>query len=78
VASAAMTGESTLSYLDEQQKLERLQLEFRHWLQTKEHIVRLADRRDQLLAFLNAKYGYRSDEPADAVAEDALPLAQTY
>jgi hypothetical protein len=78
VAGAAMTGESTLSYLDEQQKLERLQLEFRHWLQTKEHIVRLADRRDQLLAFLNAKYGYRSDESADAVAADARPLAQTY
>jgi hypothetical protein len=79
VASAAMTVESTLSYLDEQQKLEQLQLEFRHWLQTKEDIVRLADRRDQLLAFLNAKYGYRDRADADAgdTVAAADPLALT-
>jgi len=71
VATVAAVADITVSYLDEQRKLEQLQLEFRHWLQTKEDLVRLADRRDQLLAFLNAKYGYRNDasETADAVVE---------
>jgi hypothetical protein len=72
-----MSMDSTLSYLDEQQKLEQLQLEFRHWLQTKEDIVRLADRRDQLLAFLNAKYGYRADMVETADAPSADPMART-
>jgi hypothetical protein len=77
VASAAITLDRTLSYLDEQQKLEQLQLEFRHWLETKEDIVRLADRRDQLLAFLNAKYGYRSDGVDSPDAPSIDPVLQT-
>jgi hypothetical protein len=80
VARAAMTADSIASYLDEQQKLEQLQLEFRHWLETKEDIVRLADRRDQLLALLDAKYGYRSEswDASESMAEPtADPLLQT-
>lgn len=71
----AAVFESAESYLDEQRKLEQLQREFRRWLQTKDDIVRLADRRDQLLALLNAKYGYRGGEAADAEDPlvDALP-----
>ena len=78
--AAVMTEDSTLSYLDEQRKLEQLQLEFRHWLQTKEDIVRLADRRDQLLAFLNAKYGYRADaaEADEAPIGDPLVVSTRY
>jgi hypothetical protein len=78
--AAVMTENSTLSYLDEQRKLEQLQLEFRHWLETKEDIVRLADRRDQLLAFLNAKYGYRPDaaEAEEAPIGDPLLLPTRY
>jgi hypothetical protein len=71
VAGAAITADITLSYLDEQRKLEQLQREFRHWLETKEDIVRLADKRDQLLAFLDAKYGcYRTE--AVEVQETAI------
>jgi hypothetical protein len=74
VASAAFTADSVALYLDEQRKLEQLQREFRNWLETKESIVRHADRRDQLLALLNAKYGYRADaedtvDPLDPVAQ---------
>lgn len=78
--AAVMTEDSTLSYLDEQRKLEQLQLEFRHWLETKEDIVRLADRRDRLLAFLNAKYGYRPDaaEADEAPIGDPLLLPTRY
>lgn len=70
--AAVMTEDSTLSYLDEQRKLEQLQLEFRHWLQTKEDIVRLADRRDQLLAFLNAKYGYAAEADEAPIGDPLL------
>jgi len=73
VASAALSADSITAYLDEQRKLEQLQREFRHWLETKEDIVRLADRRDQLLALLNAKYGYRA-ESLDAVDPLVEPL----
>ena len=76
MASVAAVADITLSYLDEQRKLEQLQLEFRHWLQTKEDIVRLADRRDQLLAFLNAKYGYRSDSTEAQDAGVVEPLVR--
>lgn len=74
MAGAAITADSLASYLDEQRKLEQLQREFRRWLETKESIVRHADRRDQLLALLNAKYGYRADaedavEPLDTVPQ---------
>jgi hypothetical protein len=79
VASAATIADITLSYLDEQRKLEQLQLEFRNWLATKEDIVRLADKRDQLLAFLNAKYGYRGDDMQEtAVVVDPLVLPARY
>jgi hypothetical protein len=74
VAGAAIIADNTLSYLDEQRKLEQLQREFRDWLETKEDIVRLADQRDQLLAFLNAKYGYRSDAVEVQEASVADPL----
>lgn len=70
MASAATVADITLSYLDEQRKLEQLQREFRNWLETKEDIVRLADKRDQLLAFLDAKYGYRTE--AVEVQETAI------
>jgi len=72
-----MTAENMLSYLDEQRKLEQLQSEFRSWLETKEDIVRLADKRDQLLAFLNAKYGYRTEAGQDAPAGDAVVLTSS-
>lgn len=75
MASVATVADITLSYLDEQRKLEQLQREFRHWLETKEDIVRLADKRDQLLAFLNAKYGYRNDADAQEAA-GAEPLVR--
>jgi hypothetical protein len=76
VASAAMMEDSTAWYLDEQRKLEQLQSEFRHWLETKEDIVRLADRRDQLLAFLNAKYGYRAEAVEAAELSETEPVVR--
>ncbi|HEY6863427.1 MAG TPA: hypothetical protein VI319_05965 [Burkholderiales bacterium] len=74
MASAAITEDPTAWYRDEQRKLEKLQSEFRHWLETKEDIVRLADRRDQLLALLDAKYGYRADAAEAAERNEADPL----
>jgi hypothetical protein len=74
VSRAAASAETAGSYLDEQRKLEQLQREFRHWLETKEDIVRLADRRDQLLALLNAKYGYRGADAMDAADPLVEPL----
>lgn len=76
MASAAITEDATGWYLDEQRKLEELQSEFRHWLETKEDIVRLADRRDQLLAFLNAKYGYRAEAAEPAERNETEPLVR--
>jgi hypothetical protein len=76
--AAVATVENTLSYVDEQRKLEELQREFRSWLETKEDIVRLADRRDQLLAFLNAKYGYRAEAAVDAPVGDPMLLPRGY
>jgi hypothetical protein len=79
MASAAITADSIALYYDEQRKLEQLQREFRHWLETKEDIVRLADRRDQLLALLDAKYGYRADagDAGDPVAEPLLEAVRS-
>jgi hypothetical protein len=74
VAGAAFAADSVASYLDEQRKLEQLQREFRRWLETKENLVRLADRRDQLLAVLDAKYGYGTD--AIDAAEPLLDASQ--
>jgi hypothetical protein len=70
-----------ISYHVEQRKLEQLQREFRCWLETKEDIVRLADRRDQLLALLNAKYGYCAEaaaEAGEASAAESLHLSSPY
>jgi hypothetical protein len=69
----AMTADSIAVYLDEQRKLEQLQREFRNWLETTENIVRHADRRDQLLALLNAKYGYRADAQDTVEPLDPIP-----
>jgi hypothetical protein len=77
VASATMIAENMLSYLDEQRKLEQLQREFRVWLETKEDIVRLADKRDQLLAILNAKYGYRTEVTQDALAGESVVVTSS-
>ena len=75
MARAALRADSAEAYLDEQRKLEQLQREFHHWLETKEDIVRLADRRDQLLALLNAKYGYCADAiEADDRLVEPLPV----
>jgi len=71
-----MMEDSTAWYLDEQRKLEQLQSEFRHWLETKEDIVRLADRRDQLLAFLKAKYGYRAEVVEAAELSETEPVVR--
>jgi hypothetical protein len=59
VATVPLSAE--FMYHVEQRKLEQLQHQFRCWLETKEDIVRLADKRDQLLAVLNEKYGYRAE-----------------
>jgi hypothetical protein len=47
-----------IPFYTEQRKLEQLQRELSCWLATNDDLVRLADRRDQFLALLDAKYGY--------------------
>ena len=72
MATADVTIE--FAYCLEQRKLQRLQEQFRTWLETKEDIVRLADERDQLLALLYAKYGEGEFELDAAEAADEVPL----
>ena len=78
VAAADISVE--FAYCLEQRKLQRLQEQFRTWLETKEDIVRLADERDQLLALLYAKYGEGEGEldAGDAVAEVPLQASGRY
>ena len=64
-AVATVAAETLLSYHVELRKLEQLQHQFRCWLETKEDLARRADKRDQFLARLNAKYGY-CGEPHEA------------
>jgi hypothetical protein len=78
MASAAATAANLLFYHVEQRKLEQLQQEFRSWLETKEDIVRLADRRDELLAVLNAKYGGYGAEDLEQPSFEAVNLSAQY
>ena len=50
----------------------------RSWLETKEDIVRLADRRDELLAVLNAKYGGYGAEDLEKPSFEAVNLSAQY
>lgn len=57
----------------EQRRLEELKREFRYWWGTlsRDEMLRLANKRDELLRLLHEKYGYAHHE-AEAEIEDAL------
>ncbi|MGQ0523393.1 MAG: hypothetical protein ACT4P8_07015 [Betaproteobacteria bacterium] len=57
----------------EQRKVDELKREFRYWWGTlsRDEMLRLASKRDELLQLLHEKYGYAHHE-AEAEIEDAL------
>lgn len=57
----------------EQRKVEELKREFRYWWGTlsRDEILKLAAKRDELLLLLHEKYGYAHQE-AEAEIEQAL------
>jgi hypothetical protein len=57
----------------EQRRLEELKREFRYWwgTLTRDEVLRLAGKRDELLLLLHEKYGYARNE-AEAEVERAL------